>query len=52
MGGCVISFFFFPSVNRSKSEDIIAVSCHMKVIILGCDMENCFGLNVLPWQDM
>lgn len=33
-----------------KKKMIIAVDCHIKVIILGCDLENCFGHIVLPWQ--
>lgn len=34
----------------SKKKDIIAVDRRIKVIILGYDLENCFGHIVLPWQ--
>lgn len=36
--------------KSTKKKIIIAVDRHIKVIILGYDLENCFGHIVLPWQ--
>lgn len=48
---CVVFFIFFKFIWANQ-KDVIAVDCHIKVIILGCDLENCFGHIVQPWQEM
>lgn len=47
-----VCFLLFFWVHLSKSEKIIAIKCHIKMIILGCDLENCCGQIVLPWQNL